>query len=68
MKLTAGQGFAHEDRKPSLDLVEPGGVIGDETKMNGLVAGESAIVFGFVGTKIIKDDMRLAITIPVSQM
>ena len=42
----AGQGFAGEDRKPDLDLVEPGGMGRDEMKMDVRVAREPAILLG----------------------
>src|ERR1700688_3224885 len=51
---------AAEDREPTLDLVEPGGVGRGEVEMNVLVAGEPSLALGFVGVEVVEDDMDLA--------
>ena len=56
----AGQGFAGEDRKPDLDLVQPGGMGRGKMKMDIGVAGQPAIVFGFVRIQIVQDDVNFS--------
>ena len=57
----AGQGFAREDRKPNLDLVEPGGMGRDAMKMDVLVASAPTVLFGLVGVEIVEDDVPFAV-------
>ena len=48
-EAAAGQRLPRQDAEPDLHLVEPGGVSGREVKMDVLVSGEPAIVFGLMG-------------------
>ena len=56
----AGQGFAGEDRKPDLDLVQPGGMGRGKMKMDVGMSGQPAIMFGFVSVQIVQDDVNSA--------
>ena len=62
-KTGAGQGLVGEDRKPDLNLVEPGRMGRDEVKMDVLVTGEPAVVFRLVGVQIVENDVQLAVRV-----
>ena len=57
----AGQGPARQDGEPNFNLIEPRGVGRSEMKMDVLVAGQPAIVFGLVGIQVVEDDMNFAV-------
>jgi len=55
------QGLAGENAKPTLQLIQPGGVGGGVMKMDLGMASQPAIGFGLVGIEVVQDHMQLAV-------
>ena len=55
-----GQGPAIQDGELDFDQIEPRGVGRSEMKMDVLVAGQPAIVFGLVGIQVVEEEERRA--------
>lgn len=58
-KARTGQGLRGQDAEPDLGLIEPGGMGGDEVRVDVLVWREPAIMLGLVGIEVVQNDMKL---------
>src|SRR5208337_3313085 len=61
------QRLSAEDTAPDLDLIEPRGVGGSVVEVDVFVALQPAVVFGFVGIEIVKNDMDLLLGIGAAE-
>lgn len=58
-EVGSAQGLSAENAEPVFDLIQPSGMGWSKVKVDVGVTGQPAVVFGFVRTQIVRNDMDL---------